>query len=56
MLAWYPAGEGYSTSEAALWSATHAMRIALAPAGVQVLGAYLAQTDTPMMSGRAPAG
>jgi len=52
VLAWYPVGEGYSTSKAALWSATNAMRIALAPAGVQVLGAYLAQTDTPMMSGR----
>jgi NAD(P)-dependent dehydrogenase (short-subunit alcohol dehydrogenase family) len=52
VLAWYPVGEGYSTSKAALWSATNAMRVALAPAGVQVLGAYLAQTDTPMMSGR----
>lgn len=52
VLAWYPVGEGYSASKAALWSATNAMRIALAPSGVHVLGAYLAQTDTPMMSGR----
>ena len=52
VLAWYAAGEGYSSSKAALWSAINVMRISLAPDGVQVLGAYLAQTDTPMMSGR----
>lgn len=55
-LSWLPTGTGYSISKAALWSATNALRLELGPQGVQVLGAYLAYTDTPMTAGRDPAG
>lgn len=48
VLSWVAFGHGYSVSRAALWSATNALRLELAPTGVQVLGAYLATTDTPM--------
>ncbi|WP_336723643.1 SDR family oxidoreductase [Cellulosimicrobium cellulans] len=48
VLSWVAFGHGYSVSKAALWSATNALRLELAPTGVQVLGAYLATTDTPM--------
>lgn len=48
VLSWLALGKGYSISKAALWSATNGLRLELAPQGVQVLGAYLATTDTPM--------
>lgn len=48
VLSWYAVGKGYSISKAALWSATNGLRLELAPRGVQVVGAYLATTDTPM--------
>jgi NAD(P)-dependent dehydrogenase (short-subunit alcohol dehydrogenase family) len=51
VLSWLPIGKGYGLSKAALWSATNALRLELAPAGVHVLGAYLAFTDTPMNDG-----
>lgn len=51
VLSWLPTGKGYSISKAALWSATNGLRLELAPRGVQVLGAYLGYTDTPMTRG-----
>lgn len=51
VLSWLPIGKGYGLSKAALWSATNALRLELAPLGVHVLGAYLAFTDTPMNDG-----
>lgn len=51
VLSWLPIGKGYSISKAALWSATEGLRLELEPQGVQVLGAYLAFTDTPMNDG-----
>lgn len=51
VLSWLPIGKGYGLSKAALWSATNALRLELAPLGVHVLGAYLAFTDTPMNEG-----
>ncbi|MGO4299074.1 SDR family oxidoreductase [Leifsonia sp. RAF41] len=51
VLSWLAIGKGYSVSKAALWAATNAFRLELAPEGVQVLGAYLAFTDTPMNDG-----
>ncbi|MBQ1023454.1 SDR family oxidoreductase [Micromonospora sp. C95] len=56
VLSWLPLGKGYSVSKAALWSATNGLRLELAPHGVQVVGAYLAYTDTPMTAGRESAG
>lgn len=53
-LSWIAIGNGYSASKAALWSATDSMRLDLAPDDVQVLGAYLAFTDTPMTPGDMP--
>ncbi len=51
VLSWLPIGKGYSISKAALWSATNGLRLEFAPRGVQVLGAYLGYTDTPMTRG-----
>jgi NAD(P)-dependent dehydrogenase (short-subunit alcohol dehydrogenase family) len=56
VLSWLAIGKGYSISKAALWSATDGLRLELAPRGVQVLGAYLGYTDTPMTKGLDPAG
>lgn len=53
VMSWLPQGGGYGVSKAALWSATNALRLRLAPEGVHVLGAYLAYTDTPMNDGLA---
>lgn len=47
---WLPLGS-YGASKAALWSATNALRLELAPSGVHVLGAHLAYTKTPMTEG-----
>ncbi|MDI9892788.1 SDR family oxidoreductase [Microbacterium sp. IEGM 1404] len=51
VLSWLAWGKGYSISKAALWSATEGLRLELEPQGVQVVGAYLAFTDTPMNDG-----
>lgn len=46
------AGSGaYGVSKAGLWSATDSTRLELASDGVQVVGAYLGYTDTPMTDG-----
>lgn len=48
VLAWYPIAGVYSVSKAALASATNALRLELAPSGVQVVGVYMAYVDTSM--------
>lgn len=45
---WYALGGIYSTSKAALWSATNSLRIELAPAGVHVIGVHMGYVDTDM--------
>ena len=45
---WYAFGGAYSASKAALWSATNALRLELAPQGVLVVGVYMGYVDTPM--------
>lgn len=56
VLSWFAVGKAHSVSKAGLWMATNALRLELAPDGVQVLGAYLGPTDTPMQAGNDPAG
>jgi len=56
VLSWFAVGKAHSVSKAGLWMATNAFRLELAPDGVQVLGAYLGPTDTPMQAGSDPAG
>lgn len=51
VLSWLGIGGSYSVSKAALWSATDAMRLDLAPRGVHVLGLYLGYVDTDMTAG-----
>ena len=41
----------YGATKAAAWSLTDSLRAELQPEGVQVLGLYLAFTDTPMTAG-----
>ena len=48
---WIALGGSYSVSKAALWSATDAMRLELAPRGVQVLGVFVGYVDTDMTTG-----
>lgn len=50
VLAWLPVGGTYGVSKAAVWSATDAMRLELAPRGVQVVGVYVGLVDTDMAS------
>lgn len=50
VLSWWPVGQSYGVSKAAMWSATDAMRIELASRGVQVLGVYVGLVDTDMAS------
>jgi NAD(P)-dependent dehydrogenase (short-subunit alcohol dehydrogenase family) len=40
----------YSVSKAALWAATNALRLELAPTGVRVVGLHLGFTRTPMLT------
>ncbi|WP_431921151.1 SDR family oxidoreductase [Nonomuraea jabiensis] len=56
VLSWFAVGKAHSVSKAGLWMATNALRLELAPDGVQVLGAYFGPTDTPMQAGADTAG
>ena len=56
VLSWFAVGKAHSVSKAGLWMATNALRLELAPDGVQVLGAYPGPTDTPMQAGNDTAG
>jgi NAD(P)-dependent dehydrogenase (short-subunit alcohol dehydrogenase family) len=56
VLSWFAVGKAHSVSKAGLWMATNAFRLELAPDGVQVLGAYLGPTDTPMQAGNDTTG
>jgi NAD(P)-dependent dehydrogenase (short-subunit alcohol dehydrogenase family) len=56
VLSWLAIGKAHSVSKAGLWMATNALRLELAPDGVQVLGAYPGATDTPMQAGSNTAG
>ncbi|MFI5613582.1 SDR family oxidoreductase [Amycolatopsis sp. NPDC051903] len=56
VLSWLAIGKAHSVSKAGLWMATNAFRLEFAPDGVQVLGAYLGPTDTPMQAGNDTAG
>ena len=46
VLSWISSGDGYSASKAAAWSATNALRSALAPAGTTVTGVHVGYIDT----------
>lgn len=48
VLAWWPVGQTYGVSKAAMWSATDAMRIELTSRGIQVVGVYVGLVDTDM--------
>lgn len=48
VLSWITSGDGYSASKAAAWSATNALRAALAPAGTTVTGLHVGFIDTDM--------
>lgn len=48
LLAWYATMGVYSVSKAALWSATNALRLELAPSGVHVVGVHVGYVDTAM--------
>jgi NAD(P)-dependent dehydrogenase (short-subunit alcohol dehydrogenase family) len=48
VLAWMPLGASYGVSKAAIANATDAMRIELAPRGVQVVGVFFGLVDTDM--------
>jgi NAD(P)-dependent dehydrogenase (short-subunit alcohol dehydrogenase family) len=50
VLSWISAGDGYSASKAAAWSATNALRSALAPAGTTVTGLHVGFMDTDMVA------
>ncbi|MFF2522961.1 SDR family oxidoreductase [Streptomyces liangshanensis] len=51
VLSWFAVGKAHSVSKAGLWMATNALRLELAPDGVQVLGVYPGPIDTPMQPG-----
>ncbi|RYF59366.1 MAG: SDR family NAD(P)-dependent oxidoreductase [Comamonadaceae bacterium] len=48
LLSWLSIAPGYSASKAALWSATNALRLELAPEGVEVVSLHMGYTATPM--------
>ncbi len=50
-LSWYGAAGSYSVTKAAFWAATNAVRLELAPQGVQVVGVHVGWVDTPMAAG-----
>lgn len=45
---WYSWAGAYSVSKAAMWSATNALRLELAPRGVLVTGVHMGYVDTAM--------
>lgn len=51
IVSWLALGHSYSVSKAALWSASDAMRLELAPLGVQVVSVHMAYVDTDMAAG-----
>lgn len=51
LLSWLASAGVYSVSKAALWSATNALRLELASAGVHVVGVHVGYVDTPMAAG-----
>lgn len=56
ILSWFAVGKAHSVSKAGAWMATNAFRLELAGDGVQVLGVYAGQTNTPMQAGNDPSG
>lgn len=48
LLSWFATAGVYSVSKAALWSATNALRLELAPCGVHVTGVHVGWVDTQM--------
>jgi NAD(P)-dependent dehydrogenase (short-subunit alcohol dehydrogenase family) len=50
VLSWLATPGAYSSSKAAFWGVTNALRLALATQGTQVVGAHLGFTDTPMIA------
>lgn len=46
--AWLSVPTGYAASKAAMWSATNALRLALAGRGTKVIGLLVGMVDTPM--------
>lgn len=50
VLSWLPGSGAYGASKAALWSATNSLRLELQPDGINVVGVYLAYTDTSMIA------
>lgn len=51
VFSWLGGSGAYGVSKAGLWSVTDSTRLELAGDGVQVVGAYLGYTDTPMTDG-----
>ncbi|MFC7486966.1 SDR family oxidoreductase [Knoellia sp. CPCC 206453] len=51
VLSWIGVGDGYSSTKAALWSATNTQRLALAKQGTLVTALHVGYTDTPMTAG-----
>ncbi|TCL78984.1 MULTISPECIES: SDR family oxidoreductase [unclassified Curtobacterium] len=45
---WLGYGGAYSAAKAALWAATNALRLELAPRGVHVIGVHMSYVDTAM--------
>jgi Short-chain dehydrogenases of various substrate specificities len=50
-LSWLALAGSYSVSKAAFWALTNAVRLDLAPRGVQVVGVHVGWVDTPMAAG-----
>jgi len=48
LLSWLSIAPGYSAAKSAFWSATNAMRLELASAGVDVVALHMGYTATPM--------
>jgi NAD(P)-dependent dehydrogenase (short-subunit alcohol dehydrogenase family) len=51
VLSWISQGTSYSANKAALWQATNAFRIELAPQGTGVTGLHVGYVDTDMTAG-----